>query len=101
MEEKQYRVMEIAEGHDSRLGKVWIIKANPVETNPLSGASFIMSDLYEGTETFILPYDNEIVDEVEEIAKANKLWTPEVDEWKTELAFDEKARQRKTIHRFN
>lgn len=101
MEEKQYRVMEISEGQDSHFDKVWIIKANPVETNPLSGASFVMSDLYEGTETFILPYDNEIVDEVEEIAKANKLWTPQSDEWKTESAFDEKARQRKTIHRFN
>ena len=64
MGNKTYRIMEISEGTDSKIGKVWIIKANPAVKNEFSGATSIESEIYEGTETFLLPYYNEMVDEI-------------------------------------
>ena len=101
MEKTRYRVMEITDGHDSKFGKVWIIKANPTIVNEFSGTTSIMSDIYEGTDTFIVPSREEwMFDEIENVAKCGKLWTPKTDEWRTEVAFDEKKQIKTTIHRY-
>ena len=101
MKSTKYRVMEIREGNDNKYKKVWIIRANPVEINTVSKAEFIMSDIYEGTETFIIPYDMEfVVKEIEDVAKDGQLWTPEKDEWRGELAFDEDKKKQTIIYRW-
>ena len=101
MKHTKYRIMEITDGHDSKLGKVWIIKANPVEVNPIFGAAFITSDIDEDTETFIVSYSDElVVDEIEEVAKKGELWEPDKDEWRTELAYDEKKKKKTLVHRW-
>lgn len=102
MKQTKYRIMEITDGHDSKFGKVWIIKANPAIVNEIVGTASTMSDIYEGSETFITPYDDNdhVVSEIELFAKNNKLWIPEPNEWITETALDEKDKKRKTIHRY-
>ena len=100
MEAKKYRVMEITDGHDSRFGKAWVVKANPVEVNPFSKASFVQSEIYEGTETFLIPYNCNVVNEIESIAKRRELWEPSDAEWQTETAYDERNRRKTIVHRF-
>ena len=100
MGNKTYRIMEISEGTDSKIGKVWIIKANPAVKNEFSGATSIESEIYEGTETFLLPYYNEMVDEIEAIAQHGQLWSPTDNDWNKEVSLDEKVGKRVVIHRF-
>ncbi len=101
MKYTKYRVMEITDGFDSKFGKIWIIKANPAIVNEFSGTTSIMSDIYEDTETFFVPYDMEfVVKEIEDVAKKGQLWTPDNDEWRGELVFDEDKQKRKIIYRW-
>lgn len=101
MKHTKYRIMEITDGSDSKFGRIWIIKANPAIVNEFSGATSIMSDIYEDTETFFVPYNMEfVVDEIEDIAKKGQLWTPDKDEWRGELVFDEDKQTRKIIYRW-
>ncbi len=93
--------MEITDGYDNRFGKIWIIKANPAVVNEFSGTTSIMSDIYEDTETFFVPYDMEfVVKEIEDVAKKGQLWTPDKDEWRGELAFDEDKKKQSIINRW-
>lgn len=101
MKHTKYRVMEITDGYDNRFGKIWIIKANPAVVNEFSGTTSIMSDIYEDTETFFVPYDMEfVVKEIEDVAKKGQLWTPDKDEWRGELAFDEDKKKQSIINRW-
>lgn len=101
MKHTKYRIMEITDGSDSKFGRIWIIKANPAIVNEFSEATSIMSDIYEDTETFFVPYNMEfVVDEIEDIAKKGQLWTPDKDEWRGELVFDEDKQTRKIIYRW-
>lgn len=100
MKANQYKIMEISDGDDSKHGKIWIVKANPVEENQYSGAKFFTSYIDENTELFFIPYNNSLVDEIEDIAKEGKLWTPNKNEWQEEAYINEDIAQKCVINRF-
>jgi len=100
MKAKKYKIMDIRDASDSKHGKIWMIKANPVEENPFSGARFFTSYIYEETELFLIPYNNPFVDEIEDIARSGKIWTPNKNDWQEEVSFNEDIGQKCVINRF-
>ncbi|MCR5039043.1 MAG: hypothetical protein K6A94_06870 [Bacteroidales bacterium] len=100
MKAKKYKIMEIRDASDSKHGKIWMIKANPVEENPFNGARFFTSYIYEETELFLIPYNNPFVDEIEDIARSGKIWTPNKNDWQEEVSFNEDIGQKCVINRF-
>lgn len=100
MKAKEYKIMEIRDARDSKHGKIWMIKANPVEENPFSRARYFTSYIYEETELFLIPYNNPLVDEIEDIARSGRIWSPNRNEWQEEVSFNEDIGQKCVINRF-
>ena len=67
-----------------QFGKSWLILTKTAGLDPNCGAGFPETDLYgkgEFTEFFIVPYDNWVMDEIEDIALRGDLWSPDTDDW--------------------
>lgn len=67
-----------------QFGKSWLILTKTAGLDPNCGAGFPETDLYgkgEFTEFFIVPYDNWVIDEIEDIALRGDLWSPDTDDW--------------------
>lgn len=94
---KEYKIMHISDGEDSRFGTILIVKANPVINNGYS-KSYI-SHLCSDTETFFFPLKKNIIDNLEGIANEGNLWTPNMSEFKTEYVRDEETNEKKIVYR--
>lgn len=84
MKYRQYKIIHFSEIEDKLFGRAWLVQAKTTGLHPDSDASFMFSDLYsqgEFIEYFIVPYDNEVMDELEGIAQCNELWSPDTDDW--------------------
>ena len=84
MKYRQYKVVHFAEIEDKQFGKSWLVLTKTAGLDPNCGAGFPETDLYgkgEFTEFFIVPYDNWVIDEIEDIALRGDLWSPDTDDW--------------------
>ena len=84
MKYRQYKIVQFSEEEDVQFGKSWLILTKTAGLDPNCGAGFPETDLYgkgEFTEFFIVPYDNWVIDEIEEIALRGDLWSPDTDDW--------------------
>lgn len=84
MKYRQYKIVQFSEEEDVQFGKSWLILTKTAGLDPNCGAGFPETDLYgkgEFTEFFIVPYDNWVMDEIEDIALRGDLWSPDTDDW--------------------
>ena len=84
MKYRQYKIVQFSEEEDVQFGKSWLILTKTAGLDPNCGAGFPETDLYgkgEFTEFFIVPYDNWVLDEIEDIALRGDLWSPDTDDW--------------------
>lgn len=96
---KEFKIINIGEGTDSRFGSIVVVQANPIMDNGY-GKSFV-THLCSDTVTFFFPATNQfIIDELLRIANGGGLWTPDLeDEFMEEKIFDEVVGKRKVIYR--
>ena len=96
---KEYKIMNIGDGTDSRYGKMIIVKANPVTDNGY-GKSFI-SHINSNTETFFFPASQEsIIEQLIQIANGGGFWTPDLmKDFQPEFVLDEDSGGYKRIFR--
>jgi len=96
---KEYKIMNIGDGTDSRYGKMIIVKANPVTDNGY-GKSFI-SHINSNTETFFFPASQEsIIGQLIQIANGGGFWTPDLmKDFQPEFVLDEDSGGYKRIFR--
>ena len=84
MKYRQYKIVQFSEEEDVQFGKSWLILTKTAGLDPNCGAGFPETDLYgkgEFAEFFIVPYDNWVMDEIEDIALRGDLWSPDTDDW--------------------
>ncbi len=84
MKYRRYKIIHFYEITDTQFGKAWMILAKTAGLDPNCDAGFPETDLYgkgEFSELFIVPYDNEVMDEIEGIAQNGEMWSPDTDEW--------------------
>lgn len=84
MKYRRYKIIHFFETEDKQFGRAWIVQTKAVDMHSDCDARFRFSDLYsqaEFIEYFIVPYDNEIMDELEGIAQCSELWSPDTDDW--------------------
>lgn len=84
MKYRQYKIVQFSEEEDVQFGKSWLILTKTAGLDPNCGAGFPETDLYgkgEFSEFFIVPYDNWVMDEIEDIALRGDLWSPDTDDW--------------------
>ncbi len=84
MKYRRYKIIQFSEEEDVQFGKSWLILTKTAGLDPNCGAGFPETDLYgkgEFTEFFIVPYDNWVMDEIEDIALRGDLWSPDTDDW--------------------
>ena len=95
---KEYKIMNIGDGTDSRHGKIVIVKANPINEFGL-GKSFIPY-ICDETKTFFFPANQEaIIEQLMQIANGGGFWTPDLTDFQSEYVLDEDAGKRKCIFR--
>lgn len=84
MKYRRYKIIQFSEENDAQFGKSWLILTKTAGLDPDCDAGFPETDLYgkgEFTEFFIVPYDNWVMDEIEDIALRGDLWSPDTDDW--------------------
>ena len=84
MKYRQYRIVHFAEIEDNQFGRSVEVLAKTAGLDPSCDVGFPETDLYgngEFSELFIVPYDNEVMDEIEGIAQCNELWSPDTKDW--------------------
>lgn len=84
MKYRRYKIIQFSEEEDVQFGKSWLILTKTAGLDPNCGAGFPETDLYgkgEFAEFFIVPYDNWVMDEIEDIALRGDLWSPDTDDW--------------------
>ena len=84
MKYRRYKIIQFSEENDAQFGKSWLILTKTAGLDPDCNAGFPETDLYgkgEFTEFFIVPYDNWVMDEIEEIALRGDLWSPDTEDW--------------------
>ena len=84
MKYRRYKIIQFSEENDPRFGKSWLILTKTAELYPNCDDSFPEIDLFDNgelTEFFIVPYDNWVVDEIEDIALRGDIWSPDTDDW--------------------
>ncbi|MBR5632261.1 MAG: hypothetical protein IKW82_11540 [Bacteroidales bacterium] len=103
MKYRQYQIREVAQADDELLGKVWTVLAKPVDLDSGSNVGFAETDLYsllDITESFIFPYDNELIEEIVHLARGGQLWSPDIEDWSVDSVFDEKKKRLSIVHRY-
>lgn len=103
MKYRRYEIREVAQTNDKLLEKAWAVIAKPVDMDPESDVGFAESDLYsflDITETFLVPYDNELIEEIVHIAREGQLWSPDIEDWSVDSVFDEKEKRLTIVHRY-
>ncbi|MBR1514397.1 MAG: hypothetical protein IJ622_08925 [Bacteroidales bacterium] len=103
MKYRRYQIKEVSQANDELLGKVWNIIAKPIDMDTGSKAGFSETDLYsllDVTETFMLPYENELIEEVVHIARSAQLWSPNIEDWSVDSVFDKREKRLTLVHRF-
>lgn len=103
MKYRQYQIREVSQAKDELHGKVWTIIAKPIEMDSGSKAGFAETDLYSRldiTETFILPYENELIENVVHMARSKQLWSPDIEDWSVDSVFDEREKRLTLVHRY-
>lgn len=84
MKYRRYKIIQFSEEEDVQFGKSWLILTKTAGLDPSCDAGFPETDLYgkgEFAEFFIVPYDNWVMDEIEEIALRGDLWSPDTNDW--------------------
>lgn len=95
---KEYKIMDIRDGKDSRFGDVIVVKANEVSDTGY-GKSYT-SHVYEGTVTFYYPNRKQILDELISIAQSERFWVPDIEiEFVMKTILDENTGNLKRIYR--
>ena len=103
MKYRRYQIREVAQTNDESFGKAWPIKAKPIDADPSTNAGFAETDLYgllDVTETFIVPYDNELIEEIVHMARNEQLWSPDIEDWSVDDVFDQKENRLTIVHRY-
>lgn len=103
MKYRQYLIREVTQADDELLGKAWTVKTKPIDMGSESNMGFAETDLYsllDITETFIVPYDNELIEEIVHLARGGQLWSPDVEDWSVDSVFDEKEKRLTIVHRY-
>lgn len=96
--EKEYFIMDIGDGQDSKYGKILIVKANPVVTNSF-GFRHVSEMRGEHTEMFHFPLSNLYIDQLVQIAQNQQIWHPEQDDFVDSRVRDENTNRVITVHR--
>ena len=84
MKYRQYKIVQFSEEEDAQFGKSWLILTKTAGLDPDCDAGFPETDLYgkgEFTEFFIVPYNNWVMDKIEEIALRGAFWSPDTNDW--------------------
>lgn len=84
MKYRQYNIVNFYREDNTLLGTSWVIVANTAGLDSSCDLGFPETDLYgkgEYSELFIVQYNNEVVDEIEEIAQCGQLWVPDTKDW--------------------
>ena len=101
MKYRRYEIREVAQTNDKLLGKAWTVIVKPVNMDSESNVGFAETDLYgllDITETFLVPYDNELIEEIVHIAREGQLWSPDIEDWSVDSVFDEKEKRLTIVH---
>lgn len=96
--EKEYYIMDIGDGEDSKYGTILMVKANPVTTNSL-GFKTVRETRGEHTEMFHFPLSKHYIDFLVQIAQNQLIWRPNQDDFKDERVRDENNDRIITVHR--
>lgn len=96
--EKQYLIMDIGDGQDSKYGKILMVKANPVITDSM-GIKTVMETRGKHTEMFHFPLLDRHIDPLVQIAKEQQLWSPKQEDYIDERLREENTNQVITVHR--
>jgi len=96
--EREYLIMDIVDGQDSKYGKILIVKANPVTTNSL-GLRYASDIRGTHTELFHLPLSKRYIDPLVQIAQNQQIWSPNENDYKDERVRDERNNRILTVHR--
>lgn len=84
MKYRQYKIVHFSEIEDKKFGRAWRIQALAEGIHPDCTVSFMFSDLYSKagfSEYFIAPYNNYVMDEIEDIALRGDVWSPDTNDW--------------------
>lgn len=103
MKYRRYQIKEVNQTDDELLGKTWTVIAKPSDRDSKSNMGFAKTDLYsllDITETFIVPYDNELIEEIVHLARGGQLWSPDIEDWSVDSVFDEKEKRLTIVHRY-
>ena len=103
MKYRRYQIREVAQTNDKLLGKAWTVIAKPIDLDLESNKGFAETDLYsllDITETFLVPYDNELIEEIVHLAREGQLWSPDIEDWSVDSVFDEKEKRLTIVHRY-
>ena len=103
MKYRLYQIREVAQTNDESLGKAWSVKVKPLDADPNTNTGFAETDLYglmDITETFIVPYDDELIEEIVHIARSGQLWSPDIEDWSVDDLFDKKENRLTIVHRY-
>jgi len=96
--EKEYFIMDIGDGQDSKYGKILIVKANPVVTNSL-GFRHVSETRGTHTEMFHFPLSNRYIDPLVQIAQKQQIWHPAQEDFVDSRVRDENSNRVVTVHR--
>ena len=97
MNKNGYKIIHIGDGTDSRYGNIFIIKANPVQNNGFG--MFHSMTIGSDTETFFIPANQRLLNQIIQIARGGGLWYPNDEDFIEEKIFDENTNSHIIIHR--
>lgn len=97
MNDNGYKIMHVGDGTDSVYGNIYIIKANPVQNNGFS--MYHSMTICSDTETFFIPANQGLLNQIIMIARGGGLWYPDEDDFVEEKIFNENTNSHITIYR--
>ena len=97
MNKNGYKIMHIGNGTDSVYGNIYIIQANPVKSNGFS--RFLSVTIDNDTDSFFIPINQELLNQILTIAKGGGLWYPNEDDFVEERIFDEAKMDHIAVYR--
>lgn len=97
MNENGYKIMHIEDGIDSKYGNIHIIMANPVQNNGFG--MYHSMTIGNDTETFFIPANQRLLNQIIIIARGGGLWYPDEDDFVEEKILNENTNSHIMIHR--
>lgn len=92
----KYFILDIIEGEDDRIGRIAIVRANPVKV--LINGRMSASENIIGAELFFLPLDYGLVHSIIEEQNKETIWRVNPKDFKDRYVFFESENRRRLVH---